>query len=47
VSLAVWWIGLTVVFNKDFLECKVLVAIIWVANFLFGLAIRGLLLSGS
>jgi hypothetical protein len=46
-ALVVWWIGLMVIFKKDLLECKVLVAFIWGTNFLFGLAIRALLLSGS
>jgi hypothetical protein len=47
VSLAVWWIGLVVIFKKDLLECKGLVFLIWGTNFLFGLAIQAMLLSTS
>ncbi len=44
-SLIVWWIGLMMVFNKDFWECRILVILIWGINFLFGLLIQGLVLS--
>jgi hypothetical protein len=44
-SLIVWWIGLMIVFKKDFWECRILVILIWFVNFIFGLLIRGLVLS--
>ncbi|MBI2804039.1 MAG: hypothetical protein HYX68_03545 [Planctomycetes bacterium] len=46
-SLIVWWIGLMVVFQKDFWECRILVIMIWGVNFLFGLLIHALVLSMS
>jgi hypothetical protein len=44
-SLIVWWLGLTLVFKKDFWECKVLVILIWGANFVIGLGIQAIMQS--
>ena len=44
-SLIVWWIGLMILFKKDFWECRILVILIWAVNFVFYLLIRGLVLS--
>lgn len=43
-SLLVWWIGLMLIFKKDFWECKILVILIWGVSFLLSLGI-GLVLS--
>lgn len=42
-SLIVWWIGLMVIFKKDFWECKILVVLIWGISFLGGLGIRAII----
>src|SRR5687768_4627293 len=44
-SLIVWWLGLMLVFKKDFWECKVLVILIWGTNFLLGLGIQAIIQS--
>jgi hypothetical protein len=44
-SLLVWWIGLMIIFKKDFWECKVLVILIWGMSFLLDLAIKAVLMS--
>ena len=41
-SLIVWWIGLMVIFKKDFWECKILVILIWGISFLGNLGIQAL-----
>jgi len=43
LSFAVWWVGLVLVFKKDFWECRVLVILIWGANVIFGLLIEYLI----
>src|SRR5689334_18388331 len=43
-SLIVWWIGLMVIFKKDFWECKILVVLIWGISFLGNLGINALLM---
>jgi hypothetical protein len=43
-SLIVWWIGLMVIFKKDFWECKILVILIWGISFLGNMGIQALLL---
>jgi hypothetical protein len=43
LSLVVWWIGLMVIFKKDFWECKILVILIWGVSFLMNMGIHALL----
>jgi hypothetical protein len=43
-SLIIWWIGLMVIFKKDFWECKILVILIWGISFLGNMGIQALLL---
>ena len=46
-SLVVWWIGLMLIFKKDFWECRVLVILIWGVSFILGFAIKFLLAEWS
>lgn len=42
-SLVAWWIGLMIVFKKDFWECRILVFLIWGLSFLSRIFLIGLL----
>jgi len=44
-TLIIWWIGLTLIFKKDFWECKILVILIWGISFLVWLGVKALLAS--
>lgn len=46
-ALIVWWIGLMVVFNKDFWECRILVLLIWGVSFAMRLVLVGLLVNAE
>lgn len=50
-NLLIWWLGLILLFRRDFWESRVLVVLLWGVNFLVGLllqaAIQGLLTSAS
>jgi hypothetical protein len=43
----VWWLGLMVIFKKDFWECRVLVILIWGVDFLLYMMIQGLIMSAG
>jgi len=43
-TLIVWWIGLMVIFKKDFWECKMLVFLIWGVGFVTRFFIAGMLM---
>lgn len=43
-ALVFWWIGLMVIFKKDFWECRVLVVLIWGIGFIGRLFLSALLL---
>jgi hypothetical protein len=42
-SLIVWWIGLMIIFKKDFWECRILVLLIWGLSFIARLFLTGIL----
>jgi len=44
-SLIVWWLGLMLIFKKDFWECRIFVIMIWGINFLVGLGINAIIAS--
>jgi hypothetical protein len=44
IALAVWWLGLVVLFGMEVWEAKVLVAIIWALSFVLRFAVMLLLL---
>jgi hypothetical protein len=42
-SLIFWWIGLMIVFKKDFWECRILVFLIWGLSIVFRFALGAML----
>ncbi len=45
-TLVLWWLGLMVVFKMDFWECRMLVFLLWGVNYVAGLILRGMMMSG-
>ena len=47
LSLIFWWLGLMVIFQKDFWECRVLVMLIWGLSFIFRLLLSDVFFRSS
>jgi len=45
LALLIWWLGLAVLFGRDLWESRMLVVLLWVVNFVVGLALQAWLLS--
>ena len=41
-AFLIWWVGLMVIFKKDIWECRTLVVMIWLVNFLVSIGLRAL-----
>lgn len=46
-TLLIWALGLLILFQRDLWESRVLIILLWAANFIAGLILRGLLLSAG
>jgi hypothetical protein len=42
-TLVAWWLGLMIVFKKDFWECRILVILVWGLSFIARLFLSGIL----
>lgn len=42
-SLLIWWLGLTLLFDRDFWESRMLIIVLWSVNFVAGLALRAVI----